>query len=58
MKCRIDNDKWDYHGKVYTVHKKTEYENTTAVTLTIEDEDGYIHTTNVANHQIEWLEDE
>lgn len=58
MKCKIDNDKWDYLGKVYNVIQKTEYEDTTAVTLTIEDEDGYIHTATVANHQIEWLKDE
>ena len=55
MKCKIDNDMWEHAGKVYTVHNRVERENSTAVTLTVEDEQGYIQTLTVANHQIEYV---
>ena len=56
-RCRIDNDKWEHAGKIYFVHEAKRRENSTAVELTLEDGDGTIITTVVANHQIEWLEE-
>lgn len=57
MQCRIDNDKWEHAGKIYFVHEAMRRENSTAVELTLEDDNGNIFTTVVANHQIEWLEE-
>lgn len=55
---RIDNDKWDDAGKVWFVHKYATHENSTAVTLTIEDtKTGIIETRVVPENQIEWLEE-
>ena len=56
-KCRIDNDHWQHVGKTYFVHEAKTRENSTAVELTLEDDHGNIITTVVANHQIEWIED-
>lgn len=57
MYCRLDNDKWEYAGKRYFVHSKVQRMNSTAVELTLEDDNGNIFTTVVANHQIEWIEE-
>jgi hypothetical protein len=57
MRCKIDNDKWENVGKIYFVHEAKTREKSTAVQLTLEDDDGNIITTTVANHQIEWLEE-
>jgi hypothetical protein len=56
-RCRIDNDHWQHVGKIYFVHEAKTRENSTAVELTLEDDHGNILTTVVANHQIEWIED-
>jgi hypothetical protein len=58
MYIRIDNDKWEDSGKTWFVHEHATRENSTAVTLTIEDtETGVIETRTVAQNQIEWLEE-
>lgn len=57
MRCRIDNDKWEHAGKLYFVHSFANRPNSTAVELTLEDDDGNIFTQVVASHQIEWVED-
>ena len=55
---RIDNDKWEDHGKVWYV---LEYSNTlesTGVKLKLEDTvSKEVHTRVVARNQIEWLEE-
>jgi hypothetical protein len=57
MRCRINSDQWEHLGEVYFVHQAKTRKNSTAVELTIEDDDGNIVTIVVANHQIEWLEE-
>jgi hypothetical protein len=55
---RIDNDNWDDLGKVWAVHEYASRENSTAVTLILEDtETKEVHTRVVASHQIVWIED-
>ena len=55
---RIDNDMWADAGKVYFVHEYATRENSTAVTLTIEDtKTGEIETRVVPQNQIEWLDE-
>lgn len=49
---RLDDDKWDHHGKEYYVHNIEYRENSTATTLTLEDAHGNIFTTVVASHQL------
>jgi hypothetical protein len=44
-------------GKTYFVHQAKRRENSTAVEMTLEDDAGNIITITVANHQIEWIED-
>ena len=54
---RIDNDKWEDVGKIWFVHEYTTRENSTGVTLTIEETTtGEIQTRVVPQNQIEWLE--
>ena len=54
---KIDSDMWADAGKVWFVHKYTTRENSTGVTLTIEDTTtGEIQTRVVPQNQIEWLE--
>lgn len=54
---KIDSDMWADAGKVWFVHEYTTRENSTAVTLTIEDTtNGEIQTRTVPQNQIEWLE--
>jgi hypothetical protein len=49
---------WADAGKVWFVHEYATRENSTAVTLTIEDtKTGEIETRTVAQNQIEWLEE-
>lgn len=55
--CRIHNDQWHHLGKTYFVHEAKTRENSTAVDLTLEDNDGNIISITVANHQIEWIEE-
>ena len=57
MQCRINSDKWQHAGKIYFVHEAKTRKNSTAVELTLEDDDGNIITEVVASHQIEWLEE-
>lgn len=55
---RLDNDRWDDAGKVWSVLEYATRENSTAVTLVLEDtKTGEVETRVVASHQIEWLED-
>lgn len=55
---RLDNDKWDDAGKVWSVITYISRPDSTAVTLMLEDtETGERCTRVVANHQIEWLEE-
>ena len=55
--CRIHNDEWQHVGKTYFVHQAKRRENSTAVEMTLEDDAGNMITITVANHQIEWLEE-
>jgi hypothetical protein len=55
--CRIHDDNWHHLGKTYFVHEAKTRENSTAVELTLEDNDGNIISITVANHQIEWIEE-
>lgn len=57
MKCRINDDKWENVGVEYFVHAAKPREDSTAVNLTIEDENGFITEVVVASHQIEWIDD-
>lgn len=54
---KIDSDMWNDINKIWFVHEYTTRENSTAVTLTLEDTaTGEIQTRVVAQNQIEWLE--
>ena len=54
---KIDSDYWNDINKVWFVHEYTPRENSTAVTLTLEDTaTGEIETRVVAQNQIQWLE--
>lgn len=54
---KIDSDAWNDINKIWFVHEYTTRENSTAVTLTLEDTaTGEIQTRVVAQNQIEWLE--
>jgi hypothetical protein len=55
--CRIHDDNWHHLGKTYFVHEAKTRENSTAVDLTLEDDRGVIISITVANHQIEWIEE-
>lgn len=57
MQCRINTDMWSDFGAVYTVKAVTPRENSTAVTLKIEDSRGVVYERVVASHQIEWLDE-
>lgn len=57
MRCRFNNDQWEDAGKVYFVHSLATRPKSTAVTLTVEDDNGNIHERVVASHQIEWVDD-
>lgn len=55
---RIDNDNWEDARKTWSVREYSTRENSTAVTLVLEDiETGEVHTRVVASHQIEWIEE-
>jgi hypothetical protein len=54
---KIDSDMWADVGKVWFVHEYTTRENSTGVTLKIEDiANGEIQTRVVPQNQIQWLE--
>jgi hypothetical protein len=54
---KIDSDNWNDINKVWFVHEYAVRENSTAVTLTIEDTaTGEIEMRVVAQNQIQWLE--
>ena len=57
MRCRIDSDQWEDVNKVYFVHSLSTRVKSTAVTMTLEDDEGNIVERVVASHQIEWVED-
>jgi len=57
MRCMINNDKWEDAGKVYFVHSLSTRPQSTAVTMTLEDDGGNIFERVVASHQIEWVDD-
>ena len=57
MRCTINSDKWEEMGKVYFVHSLATRKWSTAVTLSLEDDEGNITTKVVASHQIEWVEE-
>jgi hypothetical protein len=57
MRCTINSDKWEDMGKVYFVHSLATRKWSTAVTLSLEDDEGNITTQVVASHQIEWVDD-
>ena len=57
MRCRFNTDQWDDVNKVYFVHSLSTRPKSTAVTMTLEDDDGNFHKRVVASHQIEWVED-
>lgn len=49
---RLDNNRWEHFQQLYYVHLAEYRENSTAVSLTLEDNHGNIFTTVVASHQI------
>jgi hypothetical protein len=57
MRCRFNNDQWEDVNKVYFVHSLSTRVKSTAVTLTVEDDDGNILERVVASHHIEWVDD-
>lgn len=57
MQCRINTDMWDDLGVVYTVLESAPRENSTAITLTIEDAQGGVYKRVVAANQIEWMDE-
>lgn len=57
MRCKFNTDQWDDVNKVYFVHSLSTRPKSTAVTMTLEDDDGNIHERVVASHQIEWVDD-
>lgn len=58
MKCRLNTDKWEDAGVVYTIHAMNSRSDSTAVTLELEAPDGTMSTKVVAHHQIEWIDNE
>lgn len=57
MKCKLDTDRWDDVGEIYTVISSYRRPNSTAVELLLE-KDGTQISKVVAVHQIEWIEDD
>ena len=57
MRCRFNSDQWEDVNKVYFVHSLAARPKSTAVTMTLEDDDGNILERVVASHQIEWVDD-
>jgi hypothetical protein len=58
MKCKLDTDRWDDLGVIYTVISSYRRPNSTAVELTLEKSDGTQLSKVVAVTQIEWIEDD
>lgn len=58
MKCRLDTDRWDDIGEVYTVIYSYRRPNSTAVELLLEKSDGTQLSKVVAIHQIEWIDED
>lgn len=58
MKCKLDTDKWDDAGVIYSVHYYYGRPDSTSVELELEAPDGTISTKVVSYHEIEWIEDE
>lgn len=58
MKCKLNNDNWDDAGVIYIVHAYNNRAGSSGVSLELETPNGYHITRVVANHQIEWIEDE
>lgn len=58
MKCKLDTDRWDDIGEVYTVISSYRRPNSTAVELLLEKSDGTPLSKVVAIHQIEWIDED
>lgn len=58
MKCKLDTDRWDDIGEVYTVISSYRRPNSTAVELLLEKSDGTQLSKVVAIHQIEWIDED
>ena len=58
MKCKLDTDRWDDLGEIYTVISAYRRPNSTAVELLLKKSDGTELTKVVSVTQIEWIEDE
>lgn len=54
-KIKIDADNWDDVGKIYNVRFAKAREDSSALELVIEDEEGKIFYRTVAYHQVEWI---
>lgn len=57
MRVMLEIDDWEVNGKIFFVHTYKTRDNSTAVELELEDENGYIHNRVVANHQITIISD-
>ena len=51
-KISIDKDDWAFVGEEFLVHNYTTRENSTAVTVTVEDSRGMVSTMVVPSHSI------
>lgn len=55
--CKIDNDSWDFIGKVFAVHSYFKPEESTGVQLTLENVNtGEFHKITTPIHSIDWLD--
>jgi hypothetical protein len=58
MKCKLDTDRWDDLGQIYTVISSYRRPNSTAVELLLRNSDGAELSKVVSVTQIEWIDDE
>jgi hypothetical protein len=58
MKCKLDTDRWDDLGQIYTVISSYRRPNSTAVELLLRNSDGAELSKVVSMTQIEWIDDE
>lgn len=51
-KIKIDSDDWKDAGRIYSVHSAKRREDSTAMELVLEDEEGQVTYRTVAYHQV------
>lgn len=54
---KIDNDKWDDHGKIYRLISYYKHGDSTGIHVELECPNGAIEKRVVPEYQIEWIED-